>query len=65
MNTDSVGYPIYRMNEIHDMLCDLDVDKCADITQAEYDRFALKIGMCYLIEPIPLNGSVERAYIIK
>ena len=42
MNTDSVGYPIYRMNEIHDMLCDLDVDKCADITQAEYDRFALK-----------------------
>lgn len=42
MNTDSVGYPIYRMNEIHDMLCDLDVDKCADITQTEYDRFALK-----------------------
>lgn len=42
MNTDSVGYPIYRMNEIHDMLCDLDVDKCADITQAEFDRFALK-----------------------
>lgn len=42
MNTDSVGYPIYRMNEIHDMLCNLDVDKCADITQAEYDRFALK-----------------------
>lgn len=42
MNTDSVGYPIYRMNEIHDMLCDLDVDKCADITQAEYDRFGIK-----------------------
>lgn len=42
MNTDSVGYPIYRMNEIHDMLCDLDIDKCANITQAEYDRFALK-----------------------
>lgn len=42
MNTDSVGYPIYRMNEIHDMLCDLDVDKCANITQVEYDRFALK-----------------------
>ena len=44
MNTDSVGYPIYRMNEIHDMLCDLDVDKCADITQAEYNKFALKDG---------------------
>lgn len=44
MNTDSVGYPIYRMNEIHDMLCDLDVDKYADITQADYNKFALKSG---------------------
>lgn len=44
MNTDSVGYPIYRMNEIHDMLCDLDVDKYADITQADYNKFALKDG---------------------
>ena len=44
MNTDSVGYPIYRMNEIHNMLCDLDVEKYADITQAEYNKFALKDG---------------------
>lgn len=44
MNTDSVGYPIYRMNEIHDMLCDLDADKYADITQADYNKFALKNG---------------------
>lgn len=44
MNTDSVGYPIYRMNEIHDMLCDLDVDKYADITQTDYNKFALKDG---------------------
>lgn len=44
MNTDSVGYPIYRMNEIHDMLCNLDVDKYADITQTEYNKFALKDG---------------------
>lgn len=44
MNTDSVGYPIYRMNEIHDMLCDLDVDKYADITQADFNKFALKDG---------------------
>ena len=44
MNTDSIGYPIYRMNEIHDMLCDLDVDKCADITETEYNKFALKDG---------------------
>ncbi len=44
MNTDSVGYPIYRMNEIHDMLCDLDADKYANITQADYNKFALKDG---------------------
>lgn len=44
MNTVSVGYPIYRMNEIHDMLCNLDVDKYADITQTEYNKFALKDG---------------------
>ena len=44
MNTDSVGYPIYRMNEIHDMLCDLDADKYADITQADFNKFALKDG---------------------
>lgn len=31
MNEDGKGYPIYRMNEMHSMLCDLDVAKCADI----------------------------------
>lgn len=44
MNTDAVGYPIYRMNEIHNMLCDLDVDKYANITQDEYGKFALRNG---------------------
>ena len=44
MNTDSVGYPIYRMNEIHDMLCDLNVDKYADISHEEYTNFALNSG---------------------
>lgn len=42
MNTDSVGYPIYRMNEIHNMLCDLEVDKYADITQTDFNKFALR-----------------------
>ncbi len=32
------------MNEIHDMLCDLDADKYADITQADFNKFALKDG---------------------
>lgn len=44
MNTDSVGYPIYRMNEIHNMLCDLNVDKYADISHEEYTSFALNSG---------------------
>lgn len=44
MNTDSVGYPIYRMNEIHNMLCDLNVDKYADISHEEYTNFALNSG---------------------
>lgn len=42
MNEDMCGYPIYRMNELHDMLCDLEVNKYADIPQEEYQRFALK-----------------------
>lgn len=44
MNTDSIGYPIYRMNEIHNMLCDLNVDKYADISNEEYTSFALNSG---------------------
>lgn len=42
MNEDGHGYPIYRMNELHNMLCDLEVNKYADITHNEYQRFALK-----------------------
>jgi restriction endonuclease S subunit len=42
MNEDGKGYPIYRMNEIHNMLCDLEVDKCADISTAEFQKFELK-----------------------
>lgn len=41
MNEDGIGHPIYRMNEIHHLLCDLDVRKCADITQAELEIFKL------------------------
>ena len=44
MNEDRQGFPIYRMNEIHDMLCDLSVDKYADISETEYERFALHDG---------------------
>lgn len=42
MNEENQGYPIYRMNEIHNMLCDLEVDKCADISHKEMQVFELK-----------------------
>lgn len=42
MNEDSIGYPIYRMNEIHNMMCDLKVDKHANITEQELSVFKLK-----------------------
>jgi restriction endonuclease S subunit len=42
MNEDNIGYPIYRMNEIHNMLCDLSVDKCADISLTDFEKFELK-----------------------
>lgn len=42
MNENGNGYPIYRMNELHNMLCDIDINKYADITQDEYQRFALR-----------------------
>ena len=42
MNENKQGYPIYRMNELHNMLCDLEVNKYANIAHDEYERFALK-----------------------
>lgn len=41
MNEDNIGYPIYRMNEIHNMFCDLEVDKFADISNNELQIFKL------------------------
>ncbi len=41
MNEDKIGYPIYRMNEIHNMMCDLDVDKNADISKEDFEKFKL------------------------
>lgn len=44
MNEEQAGYPIYRMNEIHNLLCDLDVDKYADIPLKKAEKFILKDG---------------------
>jgi restriction endonuclease S subunit len=41
MNEDENGYKIYRMNEIHDMLTDIDVAKHAEISKAELELFKL------------------------
>jgi len=42
MNEEGRGYKIYRMNEISDMFCDLEVDKYADIEEKEMKKFVLK-----------------------
>lgn len=41
MNEDEKGYPIYRMNEIHNMLCDIDVNKNVELTIYELNSFRL------------------------
>ena len=42
MNEEGKGFPIYRMNEIHNLLCDLDVSKFADISLEEPATFVLR-----------------------
>ncbi len=41
MNENGTGIPIYRMNKIHNMLCDFSVSKCAPLTQEEEKLFLL------------------------
>ncbi|NLA23346.1 MAG: DNA methylase, partial [Bacteroidales bacterium] len=41
MNEDGIGTPIYRMNEIHNMLCDKDVSKHAELSNIEIEKFTL------------------------
>ena len=42
MNEEGEGTKIYRMNEIHNMLCDLEVSKFADISSLDIEAFKLK-----------------------
>ncbi|WP_143529736.1 restriction endonuclease subunit S [Rodentibacter rarus] len=42
MNEDGDGIPIYRMNEIHNMLCDFSVAKYAKVLGDEKETFLLK-----------------------
>lgn len=41
MNELGSGFPIYRMNEIHNMICDFEVSKCAEVTPKELPLFTL------------------------
>ncbi len=41
MNENGDGVPIYRMNEIHNMLCDFSVSKHATLTREEQQVFLL------------------------
>lgn len=41
---DEKGVPIYRMNEIHNMLCDNHVDKLIEMTVNEIENYRLKDG---------------------
>ena len=42
MNEEKIGYPIYRMNEIHNMVCDFEVSKHADISKNDFNVFKLE-----------------------
>ena len=42
MNEEGVGTPIYRMNEISNILCDRDVSKYAELSQTEVAAYKLK-----------------------
>lgn len=44
MNEDCIGIPIYRMNEIDNMLCNFEVSKYAQITDKELEVFKLNYG---------------------
>jgi type I restriction enzyme M protein len=44
MNEEGNGYPIYRMNEIHNMMCDVAVDKYAKMSDVDFEMFKLNNG---------------------
>lgn len=41
MNEENMGYPIFRMNEIHHMLCDLNPSKTVELSKREFGKFKL------------------------
>lgn len=44
MNENGVGVPIYRMNEMHNMLCDANPSKYVDIERKQIEKYRLRDG---------------------
>ena len=44
MNIDKIGYPIFRMNELHNGLCDITTDKYVELTREEFENVCLCDG---------------------
>lgn len=44
MNSEGVGYPIFRMNELHLGLCDIFSDKSVVLEREEFEKVCLKDG---------------------
>ncbi len=79
MNENGDGYPIYRMNEIHNMLCDINVSKHAIINKNELNTFCLNdrdvlfnrtnsfewVGRTGLYRKINNNDFVFASYLVR
>jgi len=44
MNADGIGFPIFRMNELHYGLCDMVTDKSVELTAEEFEKICLRDG---------------------
>lgn len=79
MNEEGRGIKIYRMNEIHDMFCDAEISKCADIELNEAKNFFLKpddvlfnrtnsfewVGRTGIYKPFCQENRVFASYLIR
>ena len=62
---DEKGVPIYRMNEIHNMLCNNHVDKLVEMTANEIENYKLEDRDVLFNRPTLTNLLEEREFIIK
>lgn len=79
MNEEAIGFPIYRMNEIADMLCIEDIAKFANVTANDASPFVLKdrdilfnrtnsqvfVGRTGLYKPFGPEPRIFASYLIR